>query len=150
MIKVLFVCHGNICRSPMAEFVFKDMVKKAKLEDKFEIASAGTSSEEHGSTPHPRTIEKLNSVGITVSGKYACQLKKSDYDKYDYFIGMDKYNVSNMLRLFELDSDGKVHLLLEFSDESRSIEDPWYTHDYDTTYNDVVKGCRALLDSLID
>jgi protein-tyrosine phosphatase len=148
MIKILFVCHGNICRSPMAEFVLKDMVKKAGLADRFEIASAATSTEEIGNPVHRGTREKLRQVGISVAGKTAVQLRKSDYDKYDYLIGMDEWNIRNMLRMLGGDPEGKIHKLLEFTGSRRDVADPWYTGDFETTYQDVVTGCKELMKML--
>ena len=145
MIKILFVCHGNICRSPMAEFVMKDLIKKAGLSDEYFIASAATSTEEIGNGVHYGTRKKLAEVGISVDGKYAVQLKKSDYAKYDYIIGMDSYNLRNMKRMLPNDTENKIHLLLDWSDNPRDIADPWYTGDFDVTYNDVLEGCTALL-----
>ena len=145
MTKILFVCHGNICRSPMAEFVMKDLVKKAGLSDEFYIASAATSTEEIGNGVHYGTRKKLAEFGISVDGKYAVQLKKSDYAKYDYIIGMDSYNLRNMKRMLPNDTENKIHLLLDWSDNPRDIADPWYTGDFDVTYNDVLEGCIALL-----
>ena len=145
MIKILFVCHGNICRSPMAEFVMKDLIKKAGLSDEFFIASAATSTEEIGNGVHYGTRKKLVEFGISVDGKYAVQLKKSDYAKYDYIIGMDSYNLRNMKRMLPNDTENKIHLLLDWSDNPRDIADPWYTGDFDKTYNDVLEGCTALL-----
>ncbi len=148
MIKILFICHGNICRSPMAEFVLKDMVKKAGLADRFEIASAATSTEEIGNPVHRGTREKLRQVGISVAGKTAVQLRKSDYDKYDYLIGMDEWNIRNMLRMLGGDPEGKIHKLLEFTGSRRDVADPWYTGDFETTYQDVVTGCKELMKML--
>ncbi len=148
MIKVLFVCHGNICRSPMAEFVFKDMVKKIGREKDFIIASAATSTEEIGNSVHRGTRQKLMEHGISCSGKTAIQLTKSDYDTYDYLIAMDSANVSNMLRICQSDPQGKIKKLLEYAGSSRDIADPWYTGNFDMTYNDVVEGCSALLELL--
>ena len=145
MIKILFVCHGNICRSPMAEFVMKDLVKKAGLSDEFYVASAATSTEEIGNGVHYGTRKKLAEFGISVDGKYAVQLKKSDYAKYDYIIGMDSYNLRNMKRMLPNDTENKIHLLLDWSDNPRDIADPWYTGDFDVTYNDVLEGYTALL-----
>lgn len=147
-ISILMVCHGNICRSPMAEFVLKDMVKKAGLADQFEIASAATSTEEIGNPVHRGTREKLRQVGISVAGKTAIQLKKSDYSKYDYLIGMDEWNIRNMLRMLGGDPEGKIHKLLEFAGSGQDVADPWYTGDFETTYQDVTAGCRGLLDTL--
>lgn len=148
MTRILFVCHGNICRSPMAEFVMKDMVKKAGLEAEFEIASAATSTEEIGSPVYPNTRKKLMEHGIDSSGKTARQLTKSDYDKYDYLIGMDAANLRNMRRIYAGDPQGKISTLLSFAGESRDVDDPWYTRDFDATWNDVYKGCSALLEQL--
>lgn len=149
MIRVLFVCLGNICRSPMAEFVLKDMVKRRGLEDKFWIESAATSSEEVGNPVHYGTRKKLASVGISVDGKYSRQLVKADYEKYDYILGMEEYNVKRILGIVGNDSDGKVCRLLDFSANPRNIADPWYTGDFDVTYDDIVEGCEAFLESLV-
>lgn len=145
MIKVLFVCHGNICRSPMAEFVLKDMVRKSGISDTFYIASAATSTEEIGNPPHCGTKAVLNRLGISCEGKYAVQLKSSDYDKYDFIIGMDSANIRNMHRIFGGDREHKIYKLLEFADLSRDVDDPWYTGRFETTYNDVVTGCEGFL-----
>lgn len=145
MIKILFVCHGNICRSPMAEFVLKDMVKKVGKEKEYYIASAATSTEEIGNPVHRGTRKKLSSVGISTEGKYAVQMKKSDYDKYDYLIGMDEWNIRNMLRIAGGDPEHKIYRLLEFAGRDGEIADPWYTGDFDATYRDVVEGCRGFL-----
>lgn len=149
MIRVLFVCHGNICRSPMAEFVFKDMVNKRGLEDNFLIASAATSSEEIGNAVHYGTRNKLKKYGISVEGKYAVRLEKQDYEKYDYIIGMDQINVTNMRRIIGADPLNKLSRLLEFAGEHRDIADPWYTGDFDQTYDDVLNGCKALLTNIL-
>ncbi len=149
MIRVLFVCHGNICRSPMAEFVFKDMVNKRGLEDNFLIASAATSSEEIGNAVHYGTRNKLKKYGILVEGKYAVRLEKQDYEKYDYIIGMDQINVTNMRRIIGADPLNKLSRLLEFAGEHRDIADPWYTGDFDQTYDDVLNGCKALLTNIL-
>lgn len=146
MIKILFVCHGNICRSPMAEFVMRDMIKKCGLDGKIVTASAATSTEEIGNTVHSGTRRKLREHGISTDGKYAVQLTKSDYDKYDYLIGMDSANIRNMKRI--TGGDEKIIRLLDLTDEPRDVADPWYTGDFDTTYNDVVKGCKVLLEKL--
>ena len=148
MIRVLFVCLGNICRSPMAEFVMKDLVKKRGLEDHFLIASAATSTEEIGNPVHYGTRNKLRQYGISTAGKYAVQMKKSDYAKYDYLIGMERYNLTNMLRILGGDPDGKVCRLLDFSDHPRDIADPWYTGDFEATWRDVTAGCRGLLEAI--
>lgn len=149
MIKILFVCHGNICRSPMAEFVMKDMVKKAGLEHCFSIASAATSTEEIGNPVHRGTRERLAREGISVAGKTAVQLKKTDYEKYDYLIGMDDWNIRNMLRILGQDPEEKVHKLLEYAGSSRDVADPWYTGDFEVTYQDVKAGCEGLLKQIV-
>lgn len=148
MIKVLFICHGNICRSPMAEFVFKDLVAKCGLSDQFHIESAATSTEELGNPVYPPARRKLNSLGIDCSGKRARQMNKSDYDKFDYLIGMDTYNMRNINRICGGDPDGKVYKMLAIAGESRDVADPWYTGDFEATYRDVLKGSEAFLDML--
>lgn len=145
-IKILFVCHGNICRSPMAEFVMRDMIKKRGLDGKIVTASAATSTEEIGNPVHSGTRRKLREHSISTDGKYAVQLTKSDYDKYDYLIGMDSANIRNMKRI--TGGDEKIVRLLDLTNEPRDVADPWYTGDFDTTYNDVVKGCKVLLEKL--
>lgn len=145
-IKILFVCHGNICRSPMAEFVMRDMIKRCGLDGKIVTASAATSTEEIGNPVHSGTRRKLREHSISTDGKYAVQLTKSDYDKYDYLIGMDSANIRNMKRI--TGGDEKIIRLLDLTDEPRDVADPWYTGDFDTTYNDVVKGCKVLLEKL--
>ena len=144
-IKVLMVCHGNICRSPMAEFVFKDMVARAGMADDFFIASAATSTEEIGNGVHYGTRRKLAEEGVPCGGHRAVQMTRADYDKYDYLIGMDDANVRNMSRIAGGDPKGKICKLLDFAGISRSIADPWYTGDFDETYRDVVMGCEGLL-----
>lgn len=152
MIKILFICHGNICRSPIAEFVMKDLVKKAGLSDQFYIASAATSTEEIwngiGNPVYPPAKAKLAEHGISCQGKRAVQLRRSDYEKYDYLIGMDCANIRNMHRILGGDPDGKIYKLLSFADSDRDISDPWYTGDFNATYRDVLEGCTALLTML--
>lgn len=147
MIRIMFVCHGNICRSPMAEFVLKDMVKKLGISEEFQIASSATSREEIGNPVHPGTRKKLQEYGISTAGKYAVQLTKKDYEIYDYIIPMDSWNVRNINRIIGTDSSGKVKKLLDFS-EGGDIADPWYTGNFDDTYRDVVAGCKALIKHL--
>ena len=148
MIKILFICHGNICRSPMAEFVMKDLVGHAGRSDEFEIASAATSREEIGNPVYPPVRKLLNAHGIDCSGKTARQLEKSDYEKYDLLIGMDSANFRNMNRICGGDPDGKIHLLMDYTDHPGDVADPWYTGDFETTWRDVQAGCRALLAQL--
>lgn len=145
MIKVLFVCHGNICRSPMAEFVLKDMVQKEGIANEFYIASAATSTEEIGNPVHHGTRSKLAQVGISTTGKYAVQMKRSDYQEYDYIIGMDSWNYRNMLRIAGKDKEKKISLLLDYTDHPRDVADPWYTGDFEKTYEDVLAGCQGFL-----
>ncbi len=149
MIKVLFVCLGNICRSPMAEFVFRDMVQKRGLADQFHIASAATSSEELGNPVHYGTTNKLKTLGISTKGKYAVQLKKKDYQEYDYILGMEYRNIRNIDRIVGSDPKRKVHMLLDFSGNPRDIADPWYTGNFDRTYDDILEGCEGFLNYLI-
>ena len=143
MIKVLFVCHGNICRSTMAQCMFQDMVNKKGLADRFEIDSAATSREEIGNGPHYGTVGKLREVGIPVIPHRARQMTRSDYGYYDYLIGMDSYNISNMMRIAGGDPDNKIYSCLEFAGSDRSIADPWYTGNFDATYEDLLEGLGA-------
>ena len=147
MIKILFVCHGNICRSPMAEFVMKDMVKRQGLADQFYIASAATSTEEIGNPVHYGTRNKLAQVGISTAGKYAVRMERRDYQEYDYIVGMDRWNYKNMLRISgNKDKDKKISLLLDYTDHPRDVADPWYTGDFEKTYEDIMAGCKGLLE----
>ena len=149
MTKILFICHGNICRSPMAEFVMKDLVKKAGLTSQFQIASAATSREEIGNPVYPPARRKLAEHGISCAGKTARQLTRADYDAYDLLIGMDQANLRNMRRICGGDPEGKIHLLLEYADRSgQEVADPWYTGDFEATWQDVLAGCQGLLASL--
>ena len=149
MKKVLFVCLGNICRSPMAEMVFKDMIKKQHLESCFYINSAATSREEIGNGVHYGTRRKLQQVGIPCSDHRAVQVTKADYDKYDHLIVMDNHNIRNLMRIIGDDPENKVSMLLDFTErKGQSIADPWYTGNFDETYKDVVEGCEGLLKHL--
>ncbi len=148
MIRVLMVCHGNICRSPMAEFVMKDLVKKAGLEDCFEIASAATSTEEIGNPVYPPAKKELADHGIGCAGKTARQLRRTDYEQYDLLIGMDGENLRNMRRICGGDPAGKLSLLLDHTDRPGDVADPWYTRDFKRTWEDVEEGCRSLLREL--
>ena len=145
MIKILFVCHGNICRSPMAEFVMKRLVKEKGLEREFVIQSAATSREELGNPVYPPARRILAQHGIGCGGKTAVQMTKSDYAKYDYLIAMDTMNVRNMTRIIGNDPQGKVKLLLDFTDHPHSVADPWYSGDFETTYDEILQGCKGLL-----
>lgn len=140
-----FLCHGNICRSPMAEFIMKDLVKKAGLEQSIQIESAATSTEEIGNPVYPPARRKLSEHGIDCSGKRARQLLNSDYEKYDLLIGMDRANLRSMYRICGGDFADKMHLLMDFTDRPGEVADPWYTDDFDTTWRDVEEGCRGLL-----
>ena len=149
MTKILFICHGNICRSPMAEFVMKDLVRKAGLENAFSIASAATSTEELGNPVYPPARRKLAEHGISCAGKTARQMTARDYERFDLLIGMDGANIRNILRICGGDPEGKVRLLLSYTSHPRDVADPWYTGDFDATWRDVNEGCRALLETLI-
>ena len=144
--RVLFVCHGNICRSPMAEFVLKDMVRKRGLEERFEIASAATSREEIGNSVYPPARRKLAEHGISCSGHHARQMTKADYDHYDMIICMDDNNVRNTAGICGGDPEGKISLLLDFTERTgQQVADPWYTGNFDATWRDVTEGCEGLL-----
>lgn len=150
MIKILFICHGNICRSPMAQFVLMDMVKQRGMETAFTIESAATSREEIGNGVHRGTVKKLGEMGIPCLGHRARQMTKGDYQDYDYLIGMDGANLRNMARIAGGDPQGKIHHLLEdFTHRKGDIADPWYTGNFDATYTDVVAGCEGLLHQLL-
>ena len=148
MIKVLFICHGNICRSTMAESVLSHLVKKYDLADVFYINSAATSREEIGNPPHYGTVRQLQQVGIPVVPHRAVQMTKQDYAEYDYLIGMDTANIRNMNRIAGGDPKGKIYKLLSFAGEGRDVADPWYTGDFDVTYRDVLAGCEGFLEFL--
>ena len=148
-IKVLFICHGNICRSTMAESVFTHMVNTRGIAHLFEINSAATSREEIGNPPHHGTVRKLREVGIPVVPHRATQMTQADYDYYDYLIGMDTANIRNMNRIAGGDPDGKIYKLLTFAGSGRDVADPWYTGDFDATYEDVVAGLTGFLDQIL-
>ena len=148
MFRVLFICHGNICRSPMAEFVFRDLVQKAGLGDRIVCASAATSTEEIGNPVYPPARRKLAEHGLSCTGKTAVQLKRSDYDRYDKLIVMDNWNLRNLRRIIPKDPAGKVSLLLDWTDRPGEIDDPWYTGDFERAYQDIEAGCRWLLAAL--
>lgn len=154
MIKVLFICHGNICRSPMAEFIFKEMVKKHGLEDQFLIKSAATSTEEIwngiGNPVYPPAKKELARHGISCDKKRAVQMCRADYEKYEYLIGMDDQNISNMIRIAGGDPAHKIYKLLMFANDPGDIADPWYTGEFGRTYEDIVRGCEGLLKHLVE
>lgn len=148
MIKILFICHGNICRSTMAQSVFAHMVSQQGLSDYFQIDSAATSREEIGNPPHYGTVNKLRQEGIPLIPHRARQMTRQDYKEYDYLIGMDDANIRNMERIAGGDPAHKIHRLLSFAGSGRAIADPWYTGNFDVTYEDVIEGCEALLETL--
>ena len=145
MIKVLFVCHGNICRSPMAEFVMKDLVERSNLSPRFHIESAATSTEEIGNSVYPPARRKLAEHGISCAGKTARQLRRDDYGRWDYLVGMDEANRRNITRICGGDPEGKITLLLDHTPCPREVADPWYTGNFERTWQDVLEGCTALL-----
>ena len=152
MMRIMFVCHGNICRSPMAEFVLKKMVSERGMADQFVIASSATSTEEIwggvGNPVYPPAKAELAKHGISCEGKRAVQLMRADYDKYDLFIGMDSANIRNMHRMLGGDPQNKIRKLMDYTDRGGDVADPWYTRRFDVTYSDVVAGCEGLLDTL--
>lgn len=148
MIKILFVCHGNICRSPMAELMLKKKVKELGISDKFEISSCATSTEELGNPVYPPAKAELLKHGITCEGKYAVQMKKDDYNRYDLIIAMDSYNIRNMYRIIGEDKYNKVHKLMEYAGSDEDVSDPWYCGNFDMTYEDIEKGLDGLLKTL--
>ena len=150
MFKIMFVCHGNICRSPMAEFVFLDMIKQRGLLDRITAMSSATSTEEIGNDIHHGTRRILDKYGIHYRHREAVQLTRADYEKYDLFVGMDSANIRNMLRIFGSDPDGKVVRLLDLTDHPGDVADPWYTGNFEITYRDVTCGCEALIDFLLN
>lgn len=152
MIKIMFVCHGNICRSPMAEFILKKMVKEKGKEKDFVIASCATSTEEIwngvGNPVYPPAQRKLKKHGISCGNKRAVQLTKSDYNKYDFLICMDENNRRNMLRILSSDPENKIRKLMDFTSRPGNVADPWYSGDFETAYNDIYEGCEGLLKEL--
>lgn len=144
MKRILFVCHGNICRSPMAEFVMKDLVRKAGREDEFYIESAATSTEEIGNEVYPPAKRKLAEHDISCKGKTARQMTRADYDRFDLLIGMDEWNIRNMTRICGGDPERKIHKLLDFTNRPGDVADPWYTGNFEATWQDVLLGCQCL------
>ena len=149
VLRILFVCHGNICRSPTAEFLMRDMLKKRGLDGAVTVDSAATSTEELGYPVYPPARRKLAEHGIDCTGKTARQIVKSDYDRYDMIIGMDRANLRNMARIFGGDRDGKISLLLDFTSHPRDVADPWYSGDFDRAWSDIEEGCTALTETII-
>ena len=145
MTKILFICHGNICRSAMSEFIMRDMVEKRGLSDRIEVASAATSREEIGNNMYPPAKRKLDKEHIPYTPRQARQVTKADYDKYDLLLCMEQNNIRNLKRIIQDDPDHKIHLLLDYTDNPRDISDPWYSGDFDTAYEDIAEGCRGLL-----
>lgn len=146
MIKILFICHGNICRSPMAEFLFRYMAEEQGVGHLFEAASAATSREEIGNPVHPGTRRKLATLGISTEGKVARQMTRQDYVEYDYLVCMDAYNLRNMMRITGGDPYQKMFRILDLTDQPRDVADPWYTGDFDATFRDIREGCQCLID----
>ena len=144
MKKILFVCHGNICRSPMAEFIMKDIVKKAGMDDQFHIESAATSTEEIGNSVYPPARRKLAEHGISCEGKTARQMTRSDYDRFDLLVGMDEWNIRNMKRIAGGDPDRKIFKMLDFISRHGDVADPWYTGNFDATWRDCLEGCEMI------
>ena len=144
MKKILFVCHGNICRSPMAEFIMKDIVKKAGMDDQFHIESAATSTEEIGNSVYPPARRKLAEHGISCEGKTARQMTSSDYDRFDLLVGMDEWNIRNMKRIAGGDPDRKIFKMLDFTSRHGDVADPWYTGNFDATWRDCLEGCEMI------
>ena len=148
MTKILFICHGNICRSPMAEFVMKDLVEKAGLGARFEIASAATSTEEIGNPVYPPARRTLAEHGISCAGKTARQVTRRDYEEYDLLIAMDRNNLRNLRRMLGQETQGKIHLLMDYTSRPGEVADPWYTGDFAQTWDDISEGCAGLLEAL--
>lgn len=148
MKRILFVCHGNICRSPMAEFVMKKMVSEAGLSDKFEIASAATSTEEIGNPVYPPARRKLAEHGISCDGKTSRQITRRDYEYFDYIVAMDANNLRNLSRMLGSDKQNKISMLMDYTDHPRDVADPWYTGDFEATWKDVNEGCMGLLERI--
>ena len=152
--KIMFVCHGNICRSPMAEFILKKMVADKKLDGKFEISSSATSSEEIwrgiGNPMYPPAKEELKRRGIPFTERRAVQLTREDYEKYDLFVGMDSANIRNMQRIFGADKDNKIHKLMDFTSHGGDVADPWYSDRFDIAFDNIYEGCECLLKKITE
>ena len=148
MIKILFICHGNICRSPMGAYILKDLVRSRGIEDLFQIDSAATSYEEIGNPVYPPARRELRKHGISCEGHHARRMEKHDYEAYDYLIAMESYNIRNMLRILGDDPEGKITRLLDYTDRPGDIDDPWYTGDFETAYRQIREGCEGFLSFL--
>ena len=146
--RILFVCHGNICRSPMAEFILKDMVEKAGIADDFEIASAATSTEEIGNDIYPPAKRILFHKGIKFDSRRARQITRKDYDYYDFIIAMDENNLRNLRKMLGEDTKNKISLMMSYTGKHRNVADPWYTGDFETTYRDLIEGCEGFLKAI--
>lgn len=149
MKKILFLCHGNICRSPMCEFVFAELARRAGVSERFEVASAATSLEEIGNDMYPPAKACLRAHGIPFSRRHARQVTRADYDDYDLLIIMEEYNRRNLRRIIPDDPEDKVHTLMSYTGRDRDVADPWYTDDFETAYDDILRGCEALLAALL-
>ena len=150
MTRIMFVCHGNICRSPMAEFIFRKLTEEAHCTERFPAVSRATSTEEIGNPVYPPAKAELALHGISCAGKTACQVQRNDYDRYELFLCMDDMNVRNLLRIFGSDPQGKVKKLLDYTPRGGNVADPWYTDRFDVTYRDITEGCQMLLKSLLE
>ena len=150
MIKILFVCHGNICRSPMAEFIMKDLVRSKNLEDKFLISSAATTNDEIGSDMYPNAKKELQLHSIPFEKRRARRITRDDYSAWDYIIAMDQENLQHLRHIMLGDSEGKIKLLMSFAGEDREVSDPWYTRDFSEAFSDIYKGCKCLLKQILD
>ena len=150
MYNILFICYGNICRSPMAEMIFKDLIIKNNKRYMMSCVSRATSIEEIGNDIYPQAKRKLVQMGVTCESHRATQVTKSDYDKYDYIIVMEERNKRDLLRIIDEDKDNKIHLLLEYTDNIKDIDDPWYSGDFDTAFNEINEGCIGLFDYLVN
>ena len=149
MIRVLFVCHGNICRSPMAKYIFKDLIKKKGIEDKFVVDSGATSYEEEGNGLYRHAATKLREKGIPFDTHAARRIQKEDYDKFDYILAMEQFNIGQIMKIISEDSENKVHLLLDFSSNPREISDPWYSGNFELAYNDILEGVETFLEHVL-